>query len=289
MIIGRIGRQTRILERFADREVVEALPGVVFDAQRAVDLVRTQYVSGLTNFQNVLDMQRSLFDQQDQLAAIDREIDVVDADRSVVVERAEAGERETFEAIDRSRLGASALPAHEVDLLGPGAGDVRGRDHAEDHPRPHLAADQALQRSARTMGEAVAGLHEVRGPLELLEDVEATLKIDCAPVTWPIGMGRHFRGVYHLLTDTVHLYTQGQGDRIPDDRRIEGRILVSTHRVMHPVEHELAIRPWRLRAADRAATFGQVRWQADGVASGVYAVRLETAGGVMTRLVTVVR
>ena len=30
--------------------------------------MRTQYLSGLTNFQNVLDSQRSLFNQQDLLA-----------------------------------------------------------------------------------------------------------------------------------------------------------------------------------------------------------------------------
>lgn len=38
-------------------------------SQRAVDLVQTQYLSGLTNFQNFLDSQRSLFRQQDDLAA----------------------------------------------------------------------------------------------------------------------------------------------------------------------------------------------------------------------------
>lgn len=37
--------------------------------QRAVDLVTTQYVSGLTNFQNVLDTQRTLFQLQQQLAS----------------------------------------------------------------------------------------------------------------------------------------------------------------------------------------------------------------------------
>jgi NodT family efflux transporter outer membrane factor (OMF) lipoprotein len=43
--------------------------GVATDAtQRAVDLVRTQYVSGLTNFQNVLDTQRTLFQLQQELA-----------------------------------------------------------------------------------------------------------------------------------------------------------------------------------------------------------------------------
>ncbi len=63
---------------------------------------------------------------------------------------------------------------------------------------------------------------EIRDPIEVLDEIESVLSIECAPVTWPIGMGRHFRGVYHLLTDTLHLYTQGQGDRVPDDARIVG-------------------------------------------------------------------
>jgi NodT family efflux transporter outer membrane factor (OMF) lipoprotein len=46
----------------------ERLEMAVDATQRSVELVRTQYLSGLTNFQNVLDSQRSLFDQQDQLA-----------------------------------------------------------------------------------------------------------------------------------------------------------------------------------------------------------------------------
>ncbi len=33
-----------------------------------MNLVETQYLSGLTNFQNFLDSQRSLFQQQDELA-----------------------------------------------------------------------------------------------------------------------------------------------------------------------------------------------------------------------------
>ncbi len=44
------------------------LQDAVAAAQRAVDLVRTQYVAGLTDFQNVLDSQRSLFNLGDQLA-----------------------------------------------------------------------------------------------------------------------------------------------------------------------------------------------------------------------------
>ena len=46
----------------------DRLTEAVSASQRAVDLVRTQYLSGLTNFQNLLDTQRSLFQQQDLLA-----------------------------------------------------------------------------------------------------------------------------------------------------------------------------------------------------------------------------
>jgi NodT family efflux transporter outer membrane factor (OMF) lipoprotein len=48
---------------------VEQLTQATDATQRAVDLVRTQYVSGLTNFQNVLDTQRTLFELQQQLAS----------------------------------------------------------------------------------------------------------------------------------------------------------------------------------------------------------------------------
>ncbi|GGP18700.1 peptide chain release factor 3 [Silvimonas iriomotensis] len=50
---------------------------------------------------------------------------------------------------------------------------------------------------------------EVRDSLELLDEVESVLKIRCAPVTWPIGMGKTFRGVYHILNDQVLLFTAG--------------------------------------------------------------------------------
>jgi len=63
---------------------------------------------------------------------------------------------------------------------------------------------------------------DVRDPVEVMDEVEDVLNIQCAPMTWPIGMGRHFKGVYHLYNDVIHLYTQGQGSQIPDDRRIEG-------------------------------------------------------------------
>jgi len=51
---------------------------------------------------------------------------------------------------------------------------------------------------------------ETRDPLELLDELESVLKIKCAPVTWPIGMGKNFRGVYHLLRDEIMLFKAGE-------------------------------------------------------------------------------
>lgn len=51
---------------------------------------------------------------------------------------------------------------------------------------------------------------EGRDPMELLDEIEEILKIQCAPITWPIGMGRRLRGVYHMLDDQVHLYEAGK-------------------------------------------------------------------------------
>jgi peptide chain release factor 3 len=54
---------------------------------------------------------------------------------------------------------------------------------------------------------------EVRSPLSLLEEIEAALKIECAPISWPIGMGKTFRGVYHLLQDRLLRFTPGEEKR----------------------------------------------------------------------------
>ncbi|HXE78933.1 MAG TPA: peptide chain release factor 3 [Rhodanobacter sp.] len=52
---------------------------------------------------------------------------------------------------------------------------------------------------------------EGRPPIELLDEVESVLGIACAPVTWPIGMGKRLKGVYHLLRDEVHIFEPGKG------------------------------------------------------------------------------
>jgi peptide chain release factor 3 len=61
-----------------------------------------------------------------------------------------------------------------------------------------------------------------REPLDLLGEIESVLKIECAPVTWPIGMGREFRGVYHLGQDCVFLYQSRDGSKLTLPERIDG-------------------------------------------------------------------
>ncbi len=51
---------------------------------------------------------------------------------------------------------------------------------------------------------------EVRDPLELMDEIERVLGIECAPVTWPIGAGKVFRGVYRLERDEVMLFAPGR-------------------------------------------------------------------------------
>ncbi len=63
---------------------------------------------------------------------------------------------------------------------------------------------------------------DIRDPIELLDEIEDVLKIQGAPINWPIGMGREFKGVYNLYTDTLHLFTPGKGSVLPEDKRIEG-------------------------------------------------------------------
>jgi peptide chain release factor 3 len=44
---------------------------------------------------------------------------------------------------------------------------------------------------------------EARHPFDLLEEIEKTLALDTAPLSWPLGAGRSFAGVYDLEHDTV--------------------------------------------------------------------------------------
>lgn len=47
---------------------------------------------------------------------------------------------------------------------------------------------------------------ESREPIELLDEIETTLGMECAPMTWPIGMGKTFRGIYSLINDKIFFF-----------------------------------------------------------------------------------
>lgn len=122
------------------------------------------------------------------------------------------------------------FPYHDsiVNLL-----DTPGHeDFSEDTYRTLTAVDSALMviDNAKGVEERTVKLMEVcrlrntpimtfinkldregRDPIDLLDEIESVLGINCAPVTWPIGMGTRFRGVFHLLTNKVHLYLSEHG------------------------------------------------------------------------------
>jgi len=63
---------------------------------------------------------------------------------------------------------------------------------------------------------------DIRDPIDLLDEIEEVLSIKGAPINWPIGMGKEFKGVYNLYTDVVHVFRHGQSNVMTDDVRIEG-------------------------------------------------------------------
>jgi peptide chain release factor 3 len=128
---------------------------------------------------------------------------------------------------------------HVMNLL-----DTPGHaDFSEDTYRTLTAVDSALMviDAAKGVEERTIKLLEVcrlrhspiitfinkldrygREPIELLDEIEDILKIRCAPITWPIGMGREFKGVYHLYEDAVYLYEPGKNAIMQEGDKIIG-------------------------------------------------------------------
>lgn len=63
---------------------------------------------------------------------------------------------------------------------------------------------------------------ESRDPVELLDEVESILNIRCAPITWPIGMGKSFKGIYHLQENAVYLYQSGKNEARGNIEKVAG-------------------------------------------------------------------
>jgi len=58
-------------------------------------------------------------------------------------------------------------------------------------------------------------------PLDLLSDIEEKLQIECVPLSWPIGMGKAFKGVYNRHHRGLHLFTPGQSSVSQEGLMIE--------------------------------------------------------------------
>src|SRR3569832_765004 len=116
-------------------------------------------------------------------------------------------------------------------------------DFSEDTYRTLTAVDSALMviDSAKGVEERTIKLMEVcrlrdtpiisfinkldregREPVELLDEIESILKFLCAPFTCPIGMGKGFKGVFNLYTDSIHLFSPTHGGRIQEGEVIAG-------------------------------------------------------------------
>ncbi len=51
---------------------------------------------------------------------------------------------------------------------------------------------------------------EGRDPYDLLDEVEGKLNIQVRPLSWPISMGKTFKGVYNLYNKSLNLFTPSQ-------------------------------------------------------------------------------
>jgi peptide chain release factor 3 len=122
---------------------------------------------------------------------------------------------------------------YEINLL-----DTPGhQDFSEDTYRVLTAVDSALMviDSGKGVEAQTAKLMEVcrmrntpvitfinkldrvgMEPLDLLADIEDKLQIECAPLSWPIGMGKSFKGVYNMYRRELSLFTPGEHTRPRD-------------------------------------------------------------------------
>ena len=104
------------------------------------------------------------------------------------------------------------------------------RDFSEDTYRTLLAADSVVMLidAAKGVEPQTRRLFEVcrmrglpiftfinkmdragRDPLELLSEIEEVLGIEAIPVSWPVGSGREFRGVYDRLASRMLVFSGG--------------------------------------------------------------------------------
>ena len=87
---------------------------------------------------------------------------------------------------------------------------------------------------------------EGKDPLTLIDEIEKTLNMQCYPVTWPLGIGQRFKGIYNRITQEVTFYDQRrEGDEVvtlpfkgPQDPILEKYL---DHETLQQVRDELEL------------------------------------------------
>jgi peptide chain release factor 3 len=125
---------------------------------------------------------------------------------------------------------------YEINLL-----DTPGhQDFSEDTYRVLTAVDSALMvidsaKGVEAQTEKLMSVCRMRNtpiitfinkldregmaPLDIMADIEDRLQIECAPISWPIGMGKRFKGVYDFHQKGLCLFSPGK-ERLPDEMEI---------------------------------------------------------------------
>lgn len=63
---------------------------------------------------------------------------------------------------------------------------------------------------------------EGQDPFTLLDEIEQGLALDVCPASWPIGMGREFKGCYDLLNNRLVMFDRGAGNRVTQAVDVSG-------------------------------------------------------------------
>ncbi len=112
-------------------------------------------------------------------------------------------------------------------------------DFSEDTYRTLTAVDSALMviDAAKGVEERTIKLLEVcrmrktpvitlinkmdrhaRDSLDLVDEIERVLAIQCSPITWPLGSGQHFGGIYHLQNNRLIAFQrERRSDKLAGD------------------------------------------------------------------------
>ncbi len=75
-------------------------------------------------------------------------------------------------------------------------------------------------------------------PFDLLDEIEQKLALDVTPASWPIGMGRDFKGCYDLLNDQLILFDRSKGESLKESVQCSGLDDPKLEELLEPHEVE---------------------------------------------------